>query len=254
MRKYWRTLVIVLFLLFVSCSHKVIEENNKGIKEITEKQGQVSILILGTGDEVIFNVWRHDELKRTVRIDPSGNVYLPLAGEITASGLTIPQLKEEVTLRLSKYIIDPQVDISVSELRSQKVHILGEVRSPGTLALDRKMLIWEGISRAGGFTNDANENQVLLVRGEKDAARVTALNLDIKDMLKDGTFDKDVYLKNGDIVYVPPSFIADVERFMTRFNNIINPFVTIERGIILTPEALDVLRGKEGESIITITP
>ena len=56
---------------------------------------------------------------------------------------------------------------------------------------------------------------------------------------------------NGDVLYVVPSFIANVERFMIRFNNIINPFVTVERGIIIGDEAVNVLRGEGADVIVT---
>ncbi len=256
MVKYWQTIWVLLLFLIISCSgHRIVREDNletKGIDE-AEQFSPPSPFILGTGDEIAFSVWRHDDLKRAVQIDPSGNIYLPVAGEIKASGLTISQLREEVTSRLSKYVVDPQVDINVSALKSQRVHILGEVQSPGTLTLDRKMLVWEAIAKAGGLTTDANEKKVLLVRSEKGVARVTALNLDIGEMLKDGKLDQNVYLRNGDIIYAPPSFIANVERFMVRFNNIINPIVTLERAIVLAPEAMDVLRGEEPPRVI-ITP
>jgi len=248
MIKYHKFIWLLLLLLAMSCSgHKIVKEGSaeKGIIDKKETAFPTSLFTLGSGDEITFNVWRHEDLKRTVQIDPSGNIYVPLAGKVEASGLTISQLREKIASGLSKYLVDPQVDINVSSLKSRKVHILGEVRSPGTFILDQNMLAWEAISEAGGFTTDANEKGVLLVRNENGVARVAALN--IHDMLKTGKIDQDVHLRSGDVIYVPPCFIANLERFMQRFNNIISPFVTLERGIILEPQAVDVLRGKEEE-------
>ncbi len=257
MAKYFKVVwVLPLFLIFSCSAHKKAKDAS-GIKEVTDRQEKASHpspYVLGSGDEIIINVWRNDDLRRTVQIDPSGNIYLPMAGEIQASGLTISQLREEVTSRLSKYLVDPQVDISISELKSQNVHILGEVRSPGSFSLDKKMLVWEGISKAGGLTNDANEKKVLLVRSQKGVATVTALNLDIRGMLKNGKLDRNVYLQNGDIVYVPPSSIADVERFMVRFNHIISPFLNIARGIVLGDEVVDILTGEEVQRGVVVSP
>ena len=177
MIKSWCIIWVLPFLLIISCSSQNRVKDSSGDKGVIAKQEEPSPpspFILGSGDEITFNVWRNEDLKRTVKIDPSGNIHLPLAGEIMASGLTIPQLREEVTLRLSKYIINPQVDINVSTLRSKKFHIFGEVRSPGTFTLDQKILVWEGISKAGGFTNDASEKSVLLVRSEKGVVKVIA--------------------------------------------------------------------------------
>ncbi|MDL1967044.1 MAG: polysaccharide export protein [Deltaproteobacteria bacterium] len=245
----------LLLLLAMACSgHKIVKEGGteKGIIDKKKSAFPTSSFILGSGDEIAINVWRHEDLKRTVQIDPSGNIYVPLAGKVEASGLTVSQLREKIASGLSKYLIDPQVDINVSSLKSRKIHILGEVESPGTFILDQKMLAWEAISQAGGFTADANEKGVLLVRNEKGAARVAALN--IHDMLRTGKIYQDIHLRSGDIIYVPPSFIANLERFMQRFNNIITPFISLERGIIMAPEVEDVLRGKEDEKDIVISP
>lgn len=253
--KHWQIICFVLLLLLTSCSgNKIVKATNgeKGGIPMHTEGSSPSPFILGSSDEITINVWRNDELKRIVKIDPSGNIYVPLAGEIKASGLTISQLRKVIALRLSKYLVDPQVDITLLTISSQKVHILGEVKSPGTFTLDQRMLAWEAISMAGGFTNDANKTSVLLARNNNGVAKVTAL--DVHNMLKTGKIDKNIYLKSGDVIYVPPSFIANLERFMLRFNNIISPFVTLERGIILEPQAVDVLRGKEKETRVIVSP
>jgi len=197
---------------------------------------------------------RIDDLALSAKINPTDKITFPLIGDVQVAGKGVFALRDEIQQRLSKYFVNPQVTINVTAVESQKVHILGEVRSPGTLTLDQKMLVWEAIAKAGGLTIDANKNKVLLVRSEKDVTRVTALNLDIKRMLKNGKLNQNIYLKNGDIIYVPPSLIANIERFMVRFHNIINPFVTIERGIILAPEAVDVLRGEERRREVIVAP
>lgn len=242
MKRYHLLILFLPLFLILSCS------TDKPAEKIVVSQkdiGSPTPFILGQGDEIIFNVWRHDKLQRTIQIDPSGNLYLPLVGEVKASGLTIPQLRKKICLRLSKYIINPQVDISVSRLKSQKIHILGEVNSPGSFTLDRRMLVWEAISEAKGFTNDANKKNVLLVRSEDGFARITALNLDIQKMLKNGGLKQDFILRNGDLIYVPPSTIANVERFMLRLNNILSPIISIEKGIIMGQDVSKVLRGED---------
>lgn len=254
MVKHFRVVWVLSLCLIFSCSAHNKAKDATGIREITDRQEEASPYVLGSGDEITINVWRHDDLKRTVRIDPSGNIYLPLAGEIRASDLTISQLREELSLRLSKFLVDPQVDISLSTLRSQQVHVLGEVKTPGSFSLERKLFVWEAISKAGGFTTDANQEKVLLVRSEDDVATVTALDLNIKGMLKKGKLDRNVYLKNGDVIYVPPSLIVDIERFMKRVDNILRPFVSIERGIVLGDEIANILAGKPAQRAIIVPP
>lgn len=242
MKRYCQLIVFLTLCLILSCS------SDKGAEKVAMSKQRMpppTPFVLGSGDELTFNVWRHDNLERTVQIDPSGNIYLPLVGEMKASGLTIPQLRTEITSRLSKYIVNPQVDISVSSLQSQKVHVLGEVVSPGSFVLDHRMLVWEAIAQAEGFTADANKDAVLLVRSENGFARITALDLDIEELLEHGGLTEDFILKNGDLLYIPPSTIANVERFMTRLNNILSPFLNIERGIIMSQDVRNVIKGKD---------
>jgi len=240
--RHYRYFSWFLFLaLILSCSTKTTSE------EITVNKGDVSPpapFVLGAGDKISLSVWRHDDLAKTVQIDPSGDISLPLIGDIKASGLTTAQLREEVRLRLSKYIINPKVDINVSTLASQSVFVLGEVNSPGSFILDRSMLVWDAISLAQGFTQDANRDAVLLVRSENGLGKISALNLDIQDMFKKGEVLPDYRLKNRDLIYVPPSTIVDVERFMKRLNNILSPILNIERGIIMSQDVRNVLKGK----------
>lgn len=208
--------------------------------------GKPRTVLLGSGDEIAFNVWRNPDMTRTLTIDFAGNVSIPLAGEIHAAGLTASQLKEEAARRLVKYLNNPQVDISVTIVRSQKYHVLGEVRSPGTFGMEQAMYVWEAIPRAGGLTADANDDRVLLVRKDGGQGKATVVN--IRKAIQEGNFDESLTLASGDVVYVPPTKIASLEAFMIRLNNILNPILGLEKGIILEPDVSDVLTGKSGDS------
>jgi len=240
MRHYKHFFWLLLIALALSCSTKKTSE------EIIINRGEApprSPFVLGVGDEIKFSVWRHDDLERTVQVDPSGGISLPLAGEIKASGLTIAQLREEIRLRLSKYIINPKVDVNVTTLSSQNVYVLGEVNAPGSFTLDRNMLVWDAISLAQGFTQDANQDAVLLVRSENGLGTISALNLNIQEIFDKGEAMPDYTLENRDLIYVPPSTIANVERFMNRLSNILRPILDVERGIIMSQDVRNVLSG-----------
>ncbi len=212
------------------------------------KNPQVSVDVTSTESLIL------DDLSISAQIGTSGKIMYPLIGDVQAAGKGTFELRNEIQQRLSKYLVDPQVTINVSTIQSQKVHVLGEVKSPGTFILDKKIFALEAISKAGGFSNDANEGKVLLLRDEKGMPKVTILNLEIKKMIKNEKIYKNVPLKNGDIVFVPPSLIANVERFMVRFSNIIEPFTSLERAIIFWPQVIDALEGKRPEQNIIVAP
>ena len=252
--KFFQFIWVLILLTILSCSSHTPKDY--GMKSITAENPQTlsdtSEFTLGPGDEITVSVWRNSDLNRSVTLDPSGKIRMPLAGEISVSGMTVSQLNKEITSRLSKYIADPFIDINVTSISSRKVHILGEVRSPGTFSYTERIPVWEAVSRAGGFTDDANNRNLLLVRVKDGEASVFALELDFKKLFENGIIKGDYYLKNGDILYVPETNIASIEKFMIRLNNIINPIYTIQRTITITPNVMDALEGKGSD--VTISP
>ena len=208
---------------------------------------------LGPGDKISVSVWRNTDLDRSLTLDPSGKIRMPLAGELNVSGMTVSDLNKEITSRLSKYISDPFVDINVTSIASRRVHIMGEVKSPGTFSYTDQIPVWEAVSKAGGFTDDANVSNLLLVRVKEGKAIVSALELDFKKIFKNGMITGDYYLTNGDILYIPETNIAGIEKFMNRLNSIISPINTIERSIYLAPEVIDILSGKTIDSDVVVS-
>ena len=115
-----------------------------------------STYLLGTDDQVTVHALDAEELSdKPVRIDPNGDIRLPLAGRIHAAGLTVGQLEAEVTDRLKRYIKEPEVSVSVVEFRSQPVSVIGSVKNPGVQQLQGRKTLVEMLSLAGGVGEDA---------------------------------------------------------------------------------------------------
>ena len=96
-----------------------------------------------------------DVSDKPFRVDPSGFVDVPMVGRVKVAGLSVEQLREALSARLSKYITAPQITINVLEYRSQPVSVLGEVNSPGVHQLQGPKHLVDVISSAGGLTLDA---------------------------------------------------------------------------------------------------
>lgn len=202
---------------------------------------RVSEFILGTGDELQITVFRKDELSQAVRIEPSGKIMYPLTGDIQAAGLSIFQLRDKIREGLSKYIVNPQVVVSIVSVRSQKIIVLGEVGRPGFFQPETSVNTLEAISQAGGFTQDSEERNVLLIRGGMEKPELR--KLDLQKALKEGDLSDNALLQSGDIVYVPNTFISDVSRFFEHLAVIIRPVVEIERGYLFGDE---IINGRGG--------
>ena len=211
----------------------------------------LSEFILGVGDEIKISVYRHDALDQTIAITLSGKIMFPLVGDIQAAGKSVFALRDEITEKLSRYLVKPVVTVQVSVIRSRRTMVLGEVKSPGSFVLDMEVTVLEALSKAGGATADANLNQVLLVRNAPGNKKVE-LYLDLKKALDDQDYTSNVVLQNGDILYVPLKGIANIGRYATYLSNILSPLVQLEGGIVLWPLVKDVISGTKSSTQITI--
>ena len=203
------------------------------------KQPTVSEVILGPGDNIEIQVYRYSDLARKFQIPPDGRIFYPWVGEIQAAGTSVVKLRNTIVTGLSSYILDPQVEIAVTALRSDRVYVLGEVHNPGIFPADTRMTAIDAISAAGGFTIDAKWSDVVLIRGGLEQRQ--AMSLDLKSMLEEGNASQNVPLRSGDILYVPPTYVADVSRFMFHLEQIIRPILQIETAFVLGPGFWSVL-------------
>ena len=87
--------------------------------------------ILGAGDVLEITVWGHPELRTAVQVRPDGYITFPLVGDQLAEGKTASQLAAEIQQQLSAYVVAPSVTIIITEFRTIRVRVLGEVRNPG---------------------------------------------------------------------------------------------------------------------------
>lgn len=123
---------------------------------------------LGPEDVVEVTVWRNQDLSRTVVVRPDGKISLPLVGDVQANGLTASQVAEKISKRLSEYKENPSVSVSVKEVNSYFIYVVGEVIRPGKYPLKSYATVLQGVSLAGGFTPFASRNKMAVVRLIKD--------------------------------------------------------------------------------------
>ncbi len=121
--------------------------------------------LLGPFDRVAVEVFGLNELSRQVQIDANGQIALPLAGQIDASGKTPQELEQLITERLrGSYVRDPRVTVSILETVSQVVTVDGEVRQPGLYPVTGGMTLMRAVARAQGTSEFARTSHVVLFR------------------------------------------------------------------------------------------
>src|ERR1051326_5371915 len=117
---------------------------------------QSSVYILDTDDQIAIRVLDTPEIgDQPFRIDRSGNINLPLAGNLRAAGLSAEQLQVAIVERLKTYLQEPAVTVTIKEFRSQPVSVLGAFKNPGIVQVHGRKTLFEVISEAGGLSNDA---------------------------------------------------------------------------------------------------
>jgi polysaccharide biosynthesis/export protein len=153
------------------------------------------------GDLLIVNVWKEPDLQGPVLVRPDGKFTIPLVGEVDANGRSVSDLQKTVTERLTKYIADPVVTVSVQEVRGNKVYVIGQVTKPGEFVVNPQVDVMQALSMAGGGTPFAQLNDVKILR--RTGAVQQALRFDYTEVLKGRRLEQNIILQAGDVVVVP---------------------------------------------------
>src|SRR5688572_28133692 len=122
--------------------------------------------LLGPEDVLEITVWRNQDLSRQTVVRPDGMVSMPLIGDVLASGMTATQLAAKIADKLKEFKESPAVSVSVKEVNSYNVFILGEVQKPGKYQLKTHTSVLQAIALAGGFTLYASKNKMQVVTAE----------------------------------------------------------------------------------------
>lgn len=162
--------------------------------------------LLGPEDVLEITVWRNQDLSRQTVVRPDGMVSMPLIGDVLASGMTATQLASKIADRLKEFKESPAVSVSVKEVNSYNVFILGEVQKPGKYQLKTHTSVLQAIAIAGGFSIYASKNKMQVVTTEVNGdGRPHEIRIPVRyDELLSGKGEGGNFvLKSGDIVVVP---------------------------------------------------
>lgn len=156
---------------------------------------------IGEGDVLKFAVWKESELSQTVKVRPDGNISLPLISEVHVAGLTTNEIQQVVTTKLKAYLVDPQVNIEITEIHSRQVFITGEITRPGIYPLLAPISVLQLIAQAGGFSPFAKRKNIVILRKEK--GKQLRLPFNYKEVVHGRSTEENILLQPGDTVVVP---------------------------------------------------
>jgi protein involved in polysaccharide export with SLBB domain len=172
---------------------------------------------LQPGDELDIRFYYNPELSTSVLIRPDGRISLPLANEIQAAGLTPAQLGQRLRSAYEQELRRPELTVIVRSFNSQKVFVGGEVASPGVVQALGPLTVLQSVTQAGGFKETARVNEVLVIRRDPAAQDPIVIPVDIGAVVDGSQTNQDIALMPFDVVYVPKSPIANVNKFVDQY-------------------------------------
>ncbi len=170
---------------------------NKPEQKAAETQPEYQV---GEGDLLRINVWKESEISQGVAVRPDGNISLPLVNEVRVAGLTPRQIQELITERLKTVLTNPQVTVTVTEVRSKLIYITGEVGKPGAYPVMAPTNVLQLIARAGGLTQFANRKDIYILRASESGSH---MKFNYKEVVKGRNSEQNITLRPGDTVVVP---------------------------------------------------
>ncbi len=160
------------------------------------------VYTVGPADVLKIDVWQEPEVSSIVAVRPDGKISLPLIGDINASGYTPNQLQDVLAAKLHAFIANPEVSVTVQEVKSRKFNVLGEVQHPGSYSLAQPVRILDAIGMAGGFRDFAKVSKIYVLRRSSDGGNLR-LPFNYKQVIQGNDTDQNVELEPGDTVVVP---------------------------------------------------
>lgn len=169
---------------------------------------------LGPDDVIEIIVRRHPEFSERFVINAEGKIQYKFIGDIEIKGLTKTEVKDRVSEILSKFIITPDVDVSIVEYRSKVIYVIGEVGGPGKYYMKADQIsVREAVVQAGLPQLTASMRRTELIRPDK-TGKPKKKKIDLYALLYEGKLELDEWMYNGDVLVVPATVLAKVMRIL----------------------------------------
>lgn len=163
---------------------------------------------LGPGDQLQIEVWGASEANITQKVTPDGYISIPDVGPVNVNGLTVQAATNRIKAKLSQIYsgmatsnvnLSTHVKVSLGQIRTIQVNIMGEVARPGTYALSSFSTVFHALYKAGGISRLGSLRNIKVVRGSRTVATV-----DVYDYIINGRSHSDIRLQEGDVILASP--------------------------------------------------
>lgn len=163
--------------------------------------------LIGPGDLLDVYVYLAPDLTTSgLPVRPDGRISLPLVPDIVAAGRTPSQLASDISVRLRRYVVEPNVTVMVRSFvgaPSQQIRIIGEATQPRSMPYREGMTVLDAIIEARGLTRYAAGNRSEIIRRNADGTPVSTVRVRLDDLLRGGDISQDVRMQPGDTLVIP---------------------------------------------------
>ena len=158
--------------------------------------------VLGPGDELRIRVWGQVNFQANVRVDRSGEIFIPVSqvGPIHVAGLPYSELEAHLRESIGHVFRNFDLQVDIGQIRAIQIYVAGEARRPGVYTISSLSTLIDALFASGGPSVQGSFRQIQLRRGNE-----VATNFDLYAFLIKGDKSNDVRLLSGDVIYIPPA-------------------------------------------------
>ncbi|GBD03047.1 hypothetical protein HRbin19_00320 [bacterium HR19] len=152
-------------------------------------------------------------------VDEEGRILIPIIGEVYVVGMTSIGLRVHLQKIFSDYIKRPYIAVYVREMKSQKIYVLDEEKV-GVIYVQRPLSILEAVILAGVSPKDDKLSRIYIIRWDESKKSSDIYSVNVEKILKQGDFTQNVYLKPGDIVFIPPKYTKSLREALSFYSSV----------------------------------
>lgn len=191
----WVTTLLMVFAMFAAA----LPAQAQSSAEPGQTSAPSAAFRIGPGDVLSVQVWKQPSLSLQLPVLPDGSLRYPLAGELQVQGRTLAEVEKMLTDRIGESLREAVVSVTVSQVNSHRIYILGEVLRPGEYPLRGPVSLVQSLAMASGLTPFARRDAIMILRNQGGTQTRTSFDLDA--YLRDPTA-VDPLLMPGDTVVV----------------------------------------------------
>lgn len=155
---------------------------------------------IGAGDVLEISVWKNLDLTRQLTVLPDGKIYFPLIKELSVEGLTVKELEAQVLEKLKKYVPEPDLTVSILQVNSMMIYVIGKVNQPGRFVLNDSIDVLQALAIAGGLNPFAKEKEIQIFR--KIESKTKRFKFNYIDVCEGKNLEQNIMLQRGDVIVV----------------------------------------------------